>query len=100
MYISVIRLECGDYVFEVCIQYHYRFIDICIVVSNLTSLIFSLILQNTSGMYSKDPITQNMELERPEDKYQLQKEPHAKRQVQAAKTSGEHLMSGEGQYIV
>ena len=51
-------------------------------------------------MYSKDAVAQNMELERPEDKHQLQKEPHAKRQVQAAKTSGEDLISGEGQHIV
>ena len=40
-----------------------------------------------------------MELEGPEGKCQLQKEPHAKRQVQAAKTSGKDLTSGEGQHI-
>jgi len=57
-------------------------------------------LQSTSEMYSKDAVAQNMELERPEGKHQLQKEPHAKRQVQAAKTSGEDLISGEGQHMV
>ena len=55
--------------------------------------------QNTSKVYRKDTVTQNMELEGPEDKCQLQKEPHAKRQVQAAKTSGKDLTSGEGQHI-
>lgn len=50
-------------------------------------------------MYRKDAVTQNVELEGPEDKCQLQKEPHAKRQVQTAKTSGEDLTSGEGQHI-
>ena len=39
------------------------------------------------------------ELEGPGEKSQLQKEPHAERQEQTTKTSGEDLTNGEGQHV-